>query len=538
MTQFSVPSSETSPEDICKLFTERLVISKVYFSLAIFNTVYVISTTALLLHRARSVRKDEKLLFPVNESQVNSLSKRNLLALAVGAIGHLLVVSISIIIKAMHGCLYCPIFMYVTTYGYYLWIASFIWRAYYLRFQLTLHKIKLRIGNGETKEDREWYMHNQDQHSVSNRRFIFVLIIGMAILTIPLILMHRFYYGFNHYTPQSCSSSVGTIILLTLVTSFQCVLSPILIWLLRHDRDAHNLRNELIAICIVGIPMSILYLVWVTVLPPAYSSTTPKIRMYWGSINWIGLGQAVAHVVTVTYPLLASYGLCTCSCMRIAKRLGGKGRRKSSVSLPYMLDCSMASLEFIINEPELLEHLKQIAVQDFSTENVLFCEHYHILANKTISKLNENRLVDKKHDDIKYNTLLDDPIPCDLQSDYVAFYNTFIKEGAPLQVNIAYSDRKAMDSVFKEYARRQQHILENAVSQIQTNLDDNWGEELVPYVSATESKQDVSSVSEDRLLGQPSTNTVIRCNVFDNARKEVMWIIFYNILPKFIDDCK
>ncbi|KAI9285868.1 hypothetical protein BC943DRAFT_262892, partial [Umbelopsis sp. AD052] len=225
---------------------------------------------------------------------------------------------------------------------------------------------------------------------------------------------------------ESCSTRLGTMILLFMVTFFQCIISPILIWLLRHDRDAHNLRNELIAIFAVGIPTSVLYLVWVTVFPPAYSYTGPNVRLFWGSINWIGLSQAAAHFIAVTYPLLASYGLCTCPCIKRVKRFGRSRRRKSSISLARQLDCTTVSLEYILSQPDLLEHLKYVAVQDFSTENVLFCEQYDILAKKTVAKLNDRRPSDEKRLHKNYTSLTSDPIPHELQTDYIAFYNTFI----------------------------------------------------------------------------------------------------------------
>ncbi|KAI8575991.1 hypothetical protein K450DRAFT_258851 [Umbelopsis ramanniana AG] len=539
LEQFDL-SDDTTPEVICQYFRLRLIVNRVYFTLALINMVYVICTTALLIHRARAVQSNEKKLrFPVNEKQIHTLRKRNLLALAVGETGHLLVISISLIIKALDGCIYCPIFMYVTTYGYYMWIASFIWRAYYLRFQLSLHKIKLRLGNGESEKDRKWYIHNRDKHSISNGRFMLLLLCGMVLVTVPLILMHRYYYGFDHVVVKTCSTRIGTMVLLFMVTFFQCIISPVLIWLLRHDRDAHNLRNELIAIFAVGIPTSVLYLVWVTIFPPSISYNGPNVRLFWGSINWIGLSQAVAHFIAVTYPLLASYGLCTCPCIKKVERYSRTGRRKSSISVARTLDCTTVSLEYILTQPELLEHLKHVAVQDFSTENVLFCEQYSILANKTMAKLNETRPLDEKPHKMNYTSLTSDPIPHELQTDYIAFYNTFIKAGAPLQVNITYSDRKAMDAVFKEYAKQQQHVLENVVSQVQMMEDDTWGgEELVLFASAADSKRSVTSITEDPLLGQPSTTSTIRCSVFDSARKEVMWIIFCNILPKFIEDCK
>ena len=532
-------TDDVGPEVVCEYFRTRMLINRVYFSLAIINMAYVVSTTALLIHRARAVQRNAKnLRFPVKESQVRALRERNLLALGIGESGHLMVISISIIIKALDGCIYCPTFMYITTYGYYLWISSFIWRAYYLRFQLSLHKIKLRLGNGESKKDRDWYIHNKDMHSISNGRYFLFLFCGLVLLTIPLVLMHRYYYGFGQDIVESCSTRLGTIVLLCMVTFCQCIISPMLVFLLRNDRDAHNLRNELIAICGVGIPTSVLYLVWVTVIPPSVRFDGPRVRLYWGSINWIGLSQAAAHFITVTYPLLESYGLCTCPCIRRAERYG-RTRRKSSISLAHMLDCTIGSLEYILAHPELLDHLKDIAVQDFSTENVLFCEQYSVLANKTMVELNKKQVIDEKPPNVNYTSLTSDPIPYELQTDYIAFYNTFIKAGAPLQVNIAYSDRKAMDAVFKDHARRERQILENVVSEVRLNEDDTWGgEELVLFASVSDSKRSTISVNEDPLLGQPSAGSTIRCNVFDNARKEVMWIIFCNILPKFIEDCK
>ncbi|GAB5585645.1 hypothetical protein Unana1_00545 [Umbelopsis nana] len=444
----------------------------------------------------------------------------------------------------MNGCLSCPIFMYFSCYGYVLWIASFMWRVYYLRFQLKLHKIKLRLGNGETKEDRDWYMHNKDQHSVSDRRFLSVLLFGLTIITVPLILTHRFYFGFQPAGVEDCATRIGTIVLLCLVTFFSCIISPILIWLIRHDRDAHNLRNELIVIFAIAFPTSILYVVWVTALPssfqPLATSFQPnasRVRLYWGSINWIAIQQMAAHFISITYPLLESYGLCSCKCMRQPDKMKS---RHNSIKPAFALDCSMTSLEYIISQPELLEHMKDIAVQDFSAENVLFCEHYQILADKVLSKSNEKSTTAGKVEGMHIHGLPDCSIPISLQADYVAFYNTFVKEGSPLQVNIAHSDRKAMDEVFREYASRQLQILEHAVSQVKSVTHSTWStSDYVPNVNEVGTKDESNSISEEYLIDHElDTDTIIPCSVFDNARKEVMWIIFCNILPKFLDNCK
>ncbi|CAO3658614.1 unnamed protein product [Umbelopsis vinacea] len=315
----------------------------------------------LLIYRTKGVNHEKRLIFPMSESQMNSLRKRNVLALAVGATGHLMIASIFIVIQAMNGCLYCPVFMYISTYGYFLWIASYIWRAYYLRFQLKLNKTKLRLGNGETKEDREWYMHNKDQHSISNRRFLCIIFLGSLLISGPLVLTHRYYYGFKEPQDEDCATS----------------------------------------------------------------------------------------------------------------------------------------------QPELLEHMKNVAVQDFSAENVLFCEHYQILADKVTSELTEKKMTYTEIKEGKLKGLPDTSIPSGMLCDYIAFYNTFIKEGAPLQINIAHSDRKSMDKVFSEVASLHGHILEHAVSQIKPNASGPWSMANSTLASEQAKTTDESdNISEEQLLNQ------------------------------------
>lgn len=527
-------SSVSNAMFLCQWYKSRLIVIKVYFSIAVVNVVYVLITSTLLIYRTKAVNHEKRLIFSMNESQMNSLRKRNVLALAVGATGHLMIASIFIVVQAMNGCLYCPVFMYISTYGYFLWIASFIWRAYYLRFQLKLNKTKLRLGNGETKEDREWYMHNKNQHSISNRRFLCLICLGLLLITGPLVLTHRFYYGFQEPQDEDCATRLGTVILICLVTFFSCFVAPFLIWWLRHDRDAHNLRNELIAIFAIGIPTSVLYIVWITAIPSAFHPEASHVRLYWGSINWILINQIAAHFISITYPLLVSYGLCSCRCIKQERMKS----RSSSVNLHFELDCSLVSLEYILSQPELLEHMKNVAVQDFSAENVLFCEHYRILADKVTSELTEKKMTYTEIKKGKLKGLPDTSIPCDMLCDYIAFYNTFIKEGAPLQVNIAHSDRKSMDKVFSEIASQHGHILEHAVSQIKPNAPDAWSTaNFTPANEQATTKDESNSISEEQLLNQ-ETGTIIPCSIFDTARKEVMWIILCNILPKFLDNCK
>jgi hypothetical protein len=507
---------------LCEYTRDTILITKIYFTIMVINTIYVICTTALFVYRAKSVNQNND-RFAIDERR-KQLSKRNLPALIVGAIGNLMISSIFIIMKGMNGCLYCPILMYLSCYGYLLWMASYFWRAYYLRFKFKLDRAKLQLGSGQTKKEYEWFLHNKDQHAISTKRFVKLIFLGILVAFIPMILIHRFYYGFDT-GPNDCTSRAGTVVLLCFVSFFSCVITPLLILSIRKFADAHNVRNELIVIGCISVPTSIMYAIWIAVIPSSYDPYSPRTRLYWGSINWIVLKQLAAHFITVTYPLLASYGF-----FGFRKAMRRSSTSVSDASAPHRnFDCTMASLEYIVRQPELLDKMREVAVQDFSAEYVLFCEQYQVLEASVSERLKEH---------MPARGLPDYPIPPELQSRYIAFYNTFIAEGAPLQINIAQADKRDVDKVFASYAN-QDEVIEQAISQVPAE-DGCWSWSSTQLVSNS-IKNDVSQseqISIECLTNEKIHETPIPCNIFDVPRKEVMWILFCNILPKFIDTCK
>ncbi|KAJ2964803.1 hypothetical protein NQZ79_g360 [Umbelopsis isabellina] len=509
---------------MCEYTSDTILITKIYFSITVINSIYVILTTGLFVYRAKSVRSDND-RFAIDERR-KQLSKRYLPALVVGSIGNLMVSSIFTIIQGMNGCLYCPLLMYLSCYGYLLWIASYFWRAYYLRFKFKLDRAKLQLASGQSKKEHEWFLRNKDQHAISTARFVKVILLIMIVAFIPLILIHRFYYGFDS-SNKDCANQAGTIVLVCFVSFFSCVMTPALILSIRKFADAHNVRNELIVIGCISVPTSIMYVIWITIIPSSYDPYSPRIRLYFGSINWIVVKQLAAHFITVTYPLLASYGFFGTS----------KSMRRSSSSLtdasaPHrVFECNMASLEYIVRQPELLDKMREVAVQDFSAEYVLFCEQYQILEAAVSAKLGEY---------MPPHGLPDCPIPPELVSKYIAFYNTFIAEGSPLQINIAQADKQEVDNVFASYAS-QGEVIEQAISKIP--VQHNWwawsSTQLVPNTQQVQSQAtEQLSVTDERMPNEKYPETVIPCNIFDGPRKEVMWILFCNILPKFIETCK
>lgn len=519
--------ADSVPEAIqlCEYARDTILITKIYFSITVINSIYVIFTTALFIYRAKSVRSDND-RFAIDERR-KQLSKRYLPALVVGAIGNLMVSSIFTVIQGLNGCLYCPLLMYLSCYGYLLWTTSYFWRAYYLRFKFKLDRAKLQLASGQSKEEREWFLRNKDQHAISTTRFVKVILVVIILAFIPLILIHRFYYGFEDVAAYDCATKAGTIVLVCFVSFFSCVMTPALILSIRKFSDAHNVRNELIVIGCISVPTSIMYVIWITVIPPAFNPYGPRIRLYWGSINWIVVQQVVAHFISVTYPLLASYGLCGS-----AKYIRRSSSSITDTSAPHRIfECTMSSLEYIVRQPELLDKMREVAVQDFSAEYVLFCEQYQILEAQVSNRLREY---------IPPRGLPDCPVPAELASQYIAFYNTFIAEGAPLQINIAQADKREVDNVFASYAS-QGDVIEQAISKV-PNQGSWWTWSSTQLMSSTDQGElqleKPLSVTDERMPNEKTLEAVIPCNIFDGSRKEVMWILFCNILPKFIETCK
>ncbi|ORX87558.1 hypothetical protein BCR32DRAFT_240035 [Anaeromyces robustus] len=115
----------------------------------------------------------------------------------------------------------------------------------------------------------------------------------------------------------------------------------------------------------------------------------------------------------------------------------------------------------ILNTPSLLNQLRDIAIKEFSVENILFYENYRVLQKMVFryqSEYNKAKETGNENEEIQYNfeeyyqeqiqsittSSMDSvsydptmPVPKELKSYFTSFYEMFIDYNGPAAVNIA-----------------------------------------------------------------------------------------------------
>ncbi|CEJ03157.1 hypothetical protein RMCBS344292_17145 [Rhizopus microsporus] len=167
--------------------------------------------------------------------------------------------------------------------------------------------------------------------------------------------------------------------------------------------------------------------------------------------NWVVFFTAIGHVISVVVPLL-QYMPIRIPCIRhivfIKRRRAYANsstenfdisrlapRPTSSMSIP--LELTMESLERALADPDLMHQLQDLAIRDFSSENLLFYERYLNLVDRlktewsipSVSyRFDKSSLVEND-----YGGILHRHIPDKLLPDFIDFYEQFIRVNAPFQ---------------------------------------------------------------------------------------------------------
>jgi len=129
----------------------------------------------------------------------------------------------------------------------------------------------------------------------------------------------------------------------------------------------------------------------------------------------------------------------------------------------------------ILNSPPLIEELKSIAIKEFSVENILFWENYQVLQKMVYRYQMELRIAERYGDPLlvsqydfesyyqqqlqafsvssmdEYSYDPNMPVPKELLSYYVSFYQTFIHSLGPASVNISGTTIKRIYNDFCSY---------------------------------------------------------------------------------------
>ncbi|KAL0080490.1 hypothetical protein F4703DRAFT_1868958 [Phycomyces blakesleeanus] len=457
--------------------------------------------------------------------------------------------------------------------------------------------------------DYRWMVKHCSKKEFSNvcSAIVYIITVAIVIAACAIGQAIAFYkYG------QRCYLKWGIYLCIGLAASFLLVVAPYIGWALRSEKDAHGIKRELLMEVSIGVPCFIIYIVWTFVFLPRSFITGTFTYLLFSSVNWIMFFVFICHLLSVVLPLVSTlnsrffekfspilWGFWNSKVLLRkrnkanfhikTRRIFGIVVNHRSLTVRYNLDMAPSSLEYVFNTPDLLKRLKQLAIEDFSVENVLFYEKYGQLCDlvkqcqcspqnhHTSSVLSHTSTdtdtnIDTSFDITKegapefeskseHGLLINKPIEEYLWDIFMEFYQTYIRDGSPLQVNISYQARHQIDTIFKNLflggTRKQSRTTAWNRANSQDNqpqkekknsagtLDDIYmdrGQASYGKAGCSSAAHRESTVNSlDPVILTPAESEgenkqTFTLGVFETARKEVFWNIFAGLYPRLVDN--
>lgn len=546
----------------CMITRRKYISGRVYLAVSVLNAFFIIMTTLLLLYCAASPSKDSRSssveLNSKNRLRLAfkkySLQKKSITCATMGAFGHLIFSSCVLLAQALNSMIACYLILYGSVVGFYTWVFAFCTRAYRLRYLFRLNQFKVKYSRMSEEEkltclkdkNYRWYVTHSQKDLTKVLRIPF-LVYALSLVIILIITIPSNLHAVQ--TSHSCNTTWGASVLLGMFGFFIAFLSPLIIYCLKDNPDAHGIRTELWIITFFGFPLFLLYAVFFFKISPVQADPTKYMSRVFAPANWVVFFTAIGHVISVVVPLL-QYMPIRIPCIRhivfIKRRRAYANsstenfdisrlapRPTSSMSIP--LELTMESLERALADPDLMHQLQDLAIRDFSSENLLFYERYLNLVDRlktewsipSVSyRFDKSSLVEND-----YGGILHRHIPDKLLPDFIDFYEQFIRVNAPFQVNISYKARNTLDEAFDKLYRKNPSLIACRRNTIRVN-DRVYDTHMFPlgnmHTSPTGRHNSSTSHKKD-------TSTAITLALFETARVEVCWNVFNSVYPKLIE---
>ncbi|KAI8883569.1 hypothetical protein K501DRAFT_314174 [Backusella circina FSU 941] len=551
--------------------------------------------------------------------QEYSLKKRGLFGSVLGAIGHFVFSTSVLFYQALLKPWTCDAYLWGPMLGFYTWTYAIIWRSVRLYVLIRLSNLQKRYlktplqtndpRKHQNDNDYKWFIRQKDRLNINTSYHIYIYSTTIVILIVVIVLAETL--SIRGYGAPRCSLDWGNNMIMSLVIFFFVVVVPAIGWLLKGYEDAHGIRREIWVTLLVGIPCFVCFMTWQFVFESPNLSTG-SVRNLWGPGNWILFVTTTNHIMSIVLPTFNTLSIQHKSKTKSETiieisifgspdvLISGSAIPSSSSSSPILrrntLKLTTESLEENLCDPYMRGVLREWAIKDFSVENVLFYEFYLSLVqkvhrsitkdtlNKIKSKMPENKQPKNNHSlkmkersltytpfsfdsasTLSQNDIFSIPtdddlsttFPLDAVPEFLNFYDTFIKENAPLQVNISHKARERIDQVFQPVElslprtpSQSSYLLNDDAMASTTNptyLDMKLPPPSHQPFSETVSSSSITSSPEEEkhaMLDSPlhsnidmSTLTSIRMSLelFEAARKEVFWNIFAGVYPKVVD---
>ncbi|KAF1800446.1 hypothetical protein V8B55DRAFT_1599753 [Mucor lusitanicus] len=603
----------------CAFDRRRRIAARIYLGAAIFNAFFVIITTLIFIYcatgRTTVVCNDDlspKELRKLRKRQ--SIQKRSVSATTLGAFGHLVFSTCMFLTQVFNNAVGCQLVLWGVVYGFYTWIFAFTLRAYRLRYLFRFNQLKVKYLRMSTAErltcindaDYQWYLKRtrKNKYLMVRPYCIYLLsLLVILVITLPAEVMAMQAYGM-------CYVRWGSTLLVTLYAFFIGILVPFMLWYLRNNSDSHGIRTEVWVDAIVGIPFFILYLVWFVLNLYDSEALSIYISKTYGPGNWVIFFTITAHFCSVVFPIIAYLPIenrvwlwCQCKYRKALCRLqrlahcGSPPKQadteEAMTAASIIPELSMESLERTLADPEMIHQLQDLAIRDFSSENVIFYEKYlkleekfknefvHHMDNANHSSTSKNWInslakksptipfithmptplhssnkdqdsdsgasekeddsfVNDKNQDM-YNKFMSIPIPYKLYPDVIRLYEVFIKEDAPIQVNISFRARHTLDQAFHVLYQKHPELrpkegsittYANTNSFYLNDDEEEDGDDEELDIAAEKPGVDRIQVSHHTHMDPPAE---LNFYMFEPTRVEVCWNIFNSVYPKLVE---
>ncbi|KAI8977178.1 hypothetical protein BDF20DRAFT_873405 [Mycotypha africana] len=623
-------TSEAAKEE-CLVEEWKRYAARYYFAGCIINAFLIIASTLLFIYCATAPpiatgcmnftsKSDMRRLRQAAKQQ--SLGKRSIAATTLGALGHLILSTSLFLNLCFDDDIGCQLSLWGVLLGFYTWLVAIAIRAYRLKFLYKLNRLRvkyLRMTRAErlayvSDNDYQWYIKNSRQKKF--KLLIPYVLFGLSICIMLIITIPTEIASMK--ANDGCYFAWGSITMICLYAFYICVMVPVMLWTLRHVSDAHGIRKEIWADAVVSIPFFTVYAVRLSLTGYGHWSLVFDTLRVAGPGLFSVFFTMVAHFISVVVPvieyfipieqnkyynrlkaMLLKYICCVkkrklsnCSHITTANFQEQPQQQQPLEQQAIIPELSIDSLELVLADHEMMEQLQVLAIEDFSSENVVFYENYltlqemvknRIFLNQPLEqtsfgprklinaltpttipfKNNNSSNVEDAEKALKTTTsatvkergfslaeFLSYPVPYDTYPLLVRFYESFIRDGAADQVNISHRARRKIDDafcvVYEEYPELREF---NNVPHLSRRTSSS------PKIRMTSSCTSSSKLRQHSVINRSTiyfdqhdttdedvkansnndNNIILNLNIFEAARVEVCWNIFNSIYPKFVE---
>ncbi|KAI8981546.1 hypothetical protein BDB01DRAFT_794559 [Pilobolus umbonatus] len=538
-----LPRNETY--DDCLLDRQKYIASDIYFSMAIINMVATIAATAFFVYLAKLGRQKHPLdMSSIRSKKSLGIFKRSLPATCLSVLGYLILTTFILIAQTSHGMVACQLTFWGYLIGMYTWMYALGIRAYCLWFRYRANQLAVKFLRISVQErisyrydpDYIWYTSHQNKMYVElPMPFLLYVIILLAILSVALPI-----HLVSAKTVQYCDYRWASGVLVALYVIFLGGLAPAIFWYLRNVSDAHGIRKELWTDIILSTPFFILYIIETLRLKTNESLNNLYERTSFTPGIYIVVFLFICNTLSIVGPIVEYATSGNCSISKLMDRINHSIKKRKSVLRNNQLEYSVPCLEKVLHDPHGINELQELAIKDFSSENILFYQTYLELEESVKMYMMSNKIpldiprhlfsiygIKKKLptfeiDNCSNDRVLSYTIPHKLLPSFVEFYENYIREGSTCQVNISHRAREKLDDTFNR-------IYHNSSNSKRREQNEHHGLPFRRQDKACCDEKESNEANDDIYLD-------LSLKMFEQARIEVFWNIFNSVFPKLVEN--